>query len=252
MKIARRDAANTTRAGSPQEPEKLPNGIVRVKLENTYARFGIVALRNPLFLATDADALPSFQQHIVFQGATPINFANPGATTVAAPNKVGAVDLARFAIVQQPGTNGHIVPAMLEGVSVCKIDILHDHHPYADIVHNDRTKLASDFIGSAEILYKEGGEETTGEKWCIVRLGSPTWPTYIGKADANIGTGSTGTVSVWYFDQNSLLWVDSGANITNCRNRSFPVFTNQWVSVSWVRGYFGYRWTPIVTPQECA
>ena len=58
--------------------------------------------------------------------------------------------------------------AVIDGLSVVKIDVQHADHEFAVIVDGQSTKLESAVSGAVQIIYKESG---TGGKWAVVRIG---------------------------------------------------------------------------------
>lgn len=71
-------------------------------------------------------------------------------------------------IAQQPLRDGEIGPAVIDGVTHCKIDVQHADDRWAGPIDDDTGNLISGY-GSARILYKESG---TGDKWAVVQLGA--------------------------------------------------------------------------------
>lgn len=67
--------------------------------------------------------------------------------------------------------------------------------------------------------------------------------TYIGKADANINKGASGTVSIWIGTPGSES--DSTVNISSCYNRTANIASGAWVTVQFMNGH------PYVAKLEC-
>lgn len=67
--------------------------------------------------------------------------------------------------------------------------------------------------------------------------------TYIGKADAGINKGASGTVSIWIGTPGSES--DSTVNISSCYNRTANISSGNWVTVQFINGH------PYVAKLEC-
>jgi hypothetical protein len=103
-------------------------------------------------------------------------------------------EVGKFAVLLEPAGEGKIVRALLHGVVVCRVNIIHEKHWRADVA-DGTARLTSNWYGGAEILWKESG---TGDKWAVVRLGSFFSGPFKGVSAVNIPVGGSGTVTVWY------------------------------------------------------
>jgi len=143
------------------------------------ARYDILCLDGVVFSPSDNQS--AFLEQPVFKGVTP---------TLA---KAGL-----FAMLLEPaGSSGssRYAVAAVSGNWVANVDIDHEDHRYADVVASSY-RLTSNWYGGAEIIYKPTG---TGDKYCIVRLGS----FFAGPIDCvisetgGITAGSSGDVDIW-------------------------------------------------------
>lgn len=77
-----------------------------------------------------------------------------------------------FAILQSPAKNNAIVPAVMSGITLVKVNVTDSSHKFANAIDGDYTKLLSQAAaGPAEILWTSGA---TGTVWALVRLnGTP-------------------------------------------------------------------------------
>ena len=112
-------------------------------------RYSVLGISGVAFSATD----DGFKQRVVFTGVTPATSSHEG----------------KFAILAAPIDNGSIGPAVVDGSTICQVNITDTSHKYAEIANNDSAKLVSAEEGSAQILWAESG---TGTKWVVVRLGN--------------------------------------------------------------------------------
>jgi len=163
---AARDFQSRTRGlGQKGTPACRRPGIVPVK-NNTGSdcdRFAVLGVDAPIFTPSDSEA--SFKNQTAFKGVIP-----------------SAVHAGRFVVLLEPLAAGAIGQACASGVCPVKIDVADADHQFADVRNGCATALASTQAGVASILWKESG---TGEKWAIVRIGSPTSATLWGKATSN-------------------------------------------------------------------
>lgn len=144
-----------------------------------------------------------------------------------------------FFVMLTPCKPGQIAFAMVSGVTCVKINIVHSAHDRADLT--TLANLVSGFAGSAEILWKESG---TGVKWAIIRWPILDYGVILATADANITTGSSGTVSVY---RNG---ADSGANETawlTWMHGGQLISANKQLKAEWFKDQ--RKW--IITGAEC-
>ena len=175
-------------------------GIVLVANESGYdrERFDVLGISN-VFPGPD-DNLPAFENGPVLDGITP-----------DIDDHVG-----KFAILQEPAVDEAIVPAVVSGVTVAKVDITDEDHGFAEIEDAEAGNLISGNSGLATILWKESG---TGVKWAVIRIGggdgvSMKW----GKLDAAMDgddPDGTVTVSIWDWNSGGTAWEDTGDNQTD-------------------------------------
>ena len=102
-------------------------------------------------------------------------------------------DTSGGAVLAEPLEDGKIGKAFIAGVVACQISVTNEFLKWCDL-DDGSYRLHTKPEGSHEILYKQSG---TGLKYAYVRLGIPRDVEVAGKADSDITTGSTGTVSMW-------------------------------------------------------
>jgi hypothetical protein len=155
------DAALAHREGGSSLRSRPPHGrasradhaatiLVRNDSGGDIPRFGVLGLDGPII--EPGDNLASFQNQPAFSGSTPAAGTHEG----------------RFALVQQPLASGAIGPAIVDGLSVARVNVADASHTYADIADGDATQLLSSAAGSARILWAAPG---TGTQWALVSLG---------------------------------------------------------------------------------
>ncbi len=152
--LAHREAASSLRSRAPHGRASRPDHAATILVRNDSGadipRFGILGLDSPV-IGPD-DNLASFQNQPAFSGSTPAAGTHEG----------------RFAVVQQPLASGAIGPAVVDGLSVARINVADASHTYADVADGDATQLLSSAAGSARILWIASG---TGTQWALVSLG---------------------------------------------------------------------------------
>lgn len=168
---SRFDPLSTTRSSA----------LVRV-LNDTGAgldRCSVVGLDGPVFTPTDSE--DAFLREVAFRGVTPTVADHSG----------------RFAVLLEPIAPDTIGRAWVAGVCPVKVDVIDEAHGYADVTDGDGTKLTSSHIGTAQILWFEGGEVygpyDTGEQWAIVRLGCRPGDVAIGQVTSTISKATSAT-----------------------------------------------------------
>ena len=168
-------------------------GTVQVQNDSgaDVGRFGVLGIDGPV-IGPD-DNLVEFQGRLTLSGVTPVAGMHDG----------------RFVILLDPLGAGRIGRACASGLTVARVDVSDVSHGYADIDDGDASHLASGDSGAAAILWKEAG---TGEKWAVVKLGSPDGTV------ANFSTmlhisGDAGQPGGAWFDMPSYLGIDLDAGI---------------------------------------
>jgi len=148
-------------AGPPGAPR--PAGTVTVKNDSglNVVRFGVLGVTGLLY--GPDDSLDGFKNRPVLLGDTPT------------ADHAGA-----FVVLLQPLTSGGIGLGVVAGVVIVKVNVTDAEHEYADVEDGSAVRLASAVVGSAQILWAEGG---TGEQWAVVRLSGPP---RLGTADSPV------------------------------------------------------------------
>ena len=125
-----------------------------------------VSIYNPL-----GNALPAFSIVELDGAATPLDDENALALKFPAfkcKTPSGSAGK-RIAVLQQSAQPNEIVPAIICGVTACRLKVSSDSHGTAAVKPNESGYLVSSSSGSIPILHKEGG---TGEVWAYVLLGA--------------------------------------------------------------------------------
>ena len=112
------------------------------------SQYEILGISGIVFAATD----DGFKQRVVLTGVTPAMGSHEG----------------KFAVLAEPIGDGDIGPAVVDGVTICQVNITDADHEYADIADGDAAKLVSAKSGPVQIIWIESG---TGTKWAVVRIG---------------------------------------------------------------------------------
>lgn len=157
------DAAQAHRAGSSSFLSRPPHGrasrvdhtatiLVRNDSGSDIPRFGVLGLDSPII--EPDDNLASFQNQPAFSGSNPAAGTHEG----------------RFAVVQQPLASGAIGTAIVDGLSVARVNVADASHAYADIADGDASQLLSSAAGSARILWPAPASGP-GTQWALVSLG---------------------------------------------------------------------------------
>jgi len=133
------------------------------------SRYDILGVSGVVFAATD----DGFKQRIVLTGVTPAAGSHEG----------------KFAVLAEPIGDGDIGPAIVDGVTICQVNITDASHEYADIANGDAAKLVSAKSGPVQIIWIESG---TGTKWAVVRIG-PKLPAPEGFWAQLTGSSADGT-----------------------------------------------------------
>jgi hypothetical protein len=137
---------------------------------------------------------------------TPTENANEfrNTPTLTGGTPTTASHLGKFVITLEPISTGKIGRCLLSGICPVQINMLTAGVLWADVKDSDGTKLQSNPLGSAQILYVESG---TGAKWALVRLGvkrAGVVPVLVKQNGGSDGTyddaTNTGTVAAWEYD----------------------------------------------------
>jgi hypothetical protein len=140
-----------------QKPHKVirPQGIVHVRNNSGFAvdRFDVLGLDEAAYDPLVAAEHELFKFRVLFEGVTPVSGSHEG----------------RFGILKQDLQPGEIGEALVDGVTVCTVNVQDVAQEYCDINDDDRVDLLTAWGGSARILWKEAG---TGQRWAIVHLGA--------------------------------------------------------------------------------
>lgn len=116
-------------------------------------RFDVLGISGPVFdPGSDAEA---FKNYPAMTGVTPAEDDHQG----------------KFVILLEPVLAGKLVRAVAAGVVPARVDVPDEDYPYrlADITDGSAANLTAAKVGSAAILWREGG---TGVQWALVRLGN--------------------------------------------------------------------------------
>lgn len=146
----------------------------------------------------------------------------------------------RHAILTEPIPDDAIGNAQIGGVCLATVTVGDVGHTHARPVAG-AYKLTSDMGGPIELVSTPDG---TGDKELFVRL-AVSIPVLLGKADAAINKGSSGTVSIWTGASGSES--DTGINVSNVKNRFSDVASGKWVALTWT-GLYGF---PYLMAKEC-
>ena len=148
-----------------------------------------------------------------------------------------APTMGAFALAQREGPVGYFVEADALGIVQCKLFVPTDGDWIARAdVDTDATRLRAQPNGSAQILWKDTGTNTTVD--AIVRIGNPQNVQLTAVADGVIPAGGTGNVKVWQSGADTnfpitgveLQWMDGGQDISSGKEVLicwFP-FENVW------------------------
>lgn len=176
---------------------------------NENERGDIRSIETPAILPSESDG--DFEQRMILSGDDPV--------------------LGKFGVLLEAG-NDQLAKIAMTGVVAVELFVPTDGDwiDRADVDTTDSTRLKADPAGSAQILWQESGTNTTVN--AIVRLGTPTYLQYPGKADGAITAGtSTGEVTV--FDNG----VTTNYNIENVHldwmHMSQDITTGKEVMVGW-------------------
>lgn len=188
--------------GGPRPDPTDLNASTRVYVRNDTGTdldtFAVLKLGDPIFDITSEEERLAFRKVPVFPGTA------PAATTD------------QFAILAEPvgaaRTDGFkfTVPAVVQGVTPCKIQVSDSGHGYATPSGSYTDRLASAANGPARILWKESG---TGTKWAVVNLDGQ-------QSAGSIGV-DTDTFTSTFDITSDDTWTDTGLEITTSSAGSY-------------------------------
>jgi len=146
------DAAKATQArrnaiGRPTSPSRGTPIMIRIDSGGNLSQYEILGISGMVFAPAD----DGFKPRIILTGDTPATGSHEG----------------KFAVLTSSLPDGDMGPAVVDGVTLCQVNIMDADHEYADITNADSAKLTSAAIGPAQIIWAETG---TGTKWAVVRL----------------------------------------------------------------------------------
>lgn len=218
LRLVRASKQAATKFGAQSIDEQGVTAWIKNTTASKVPAFGVLAIDAPI-IAPDTDssstATVGFRSRIAFNGIAP-------STSVPHYGK--------FAVLQEPCPAGFMVPAVIAGITHCKLNINDADDCAAEITNGQTSYLNSQQHGSARILWKESGTGT--DKWATVLVGS--WVgAMLGKTDAAIAKGASGTVSIWSGVEGSE--ADTGVNVT-AYNRFANVAITKWVLVVSIQG----------------
>jgi len=143
--------------------------LIRNDSGSDCGQYGILGISGCVFSPAD----DGFKQRLALTGVTPATGAHEG----------------KFAILAEPIAYQSIGPAIIDGTTICQVNITDASHEYADITDGDAAKLASAKSGPVQIIWSESG---TGVKWAVVRIG-PKPPVTTGFWAKLTGSSADGT-----------------------------------------------------------
>jgi hypothetical protein len=158
---------------------------------NDLEEFQVAALKNPTFNPTD----------------NPRDFRRRSVEL----RKPIAEDFGKFVVLAEDIPNGKMGFAYDHITIPCKVNITNQYHGYCDI-KVDEYELTSSFHGTAQILWSES---TTGtDVYSLIRIGVPRNVILLGKANAEVPPGGSGTVSIYHNET-----TDTGDDISNVQHQ---------------------------------
>jgi hypothetical protein len=142
------------------------SGIVLVKNASgeDRERFHVLGIKETII--TPSDNEDEFKNKVALSGETPTEEDHRG----------------KFVVLLEPLKTDAIGMGMALGLCPVKITVENEDHAFADVNDGKAATLKSASTGAAQILWKEDG---TGEKWAVVRLGTPPGLPPIYKATAD-------------------------------------------------------------------
>lgn len=185
---------------------------------------GVLAMQQPQHETTDDDWLVQLFETPQFKGIVPTSSY-----------------YGKWAVLQEPAPyeSGNPRPlhwAIVSGVCWANVNI-QDTEDVA-VEHNNATnELVTQMYGSARILWKPSG---TGTGNIALILMGDAVTQMVGKTDAAISQGASGTVSIW----TGFNGTDTGVNVT-AFNSFGNIAITKWVHVHWTNGTLG------ITAAQC-
>jgi len=181
--------------GIPTVPH---NCVVRLYSESIddRDRYDILGVGNVAPLFDPGSYEESFKNYPIMKGYLPAAFNHEG----------------KFAVLLEPVKWKGIARAVYSGVVPVRLDVPDADYDYcrAEITDNEAGYLTAVRLGSAAILWREGG---TGVQWAIVRLGDMVEP-YAFPITLTQTGGSVGPPSTWtYSVQDAVYGRAMGTNI---------------------------------------
>jgi hypothetical protein len=174
--------------------------LVRNDSGSDIDRLAVLGISQPVI--TPSSNIHEFEFNFAFSGVTPEE-----------------THRGNLAVTSEPIAAGKIGRAYIDGIVVCRVEVSHEIIMRADVGPGDSTKLDASLIGAWQILWKESG---TGTKWAIVRIAPPSDVNLVGKTNAAITAGASGSVSIWLNDEDSgidmtasLKWFHGGQDISS-------------------------------------
>lgn len=168
---------------------------------------------------------------ILSPASDPIDFLNTHLFTGALPTTASYWN--KPAVLLEDIPAGYIGQALVSGVTAVSLVVDNVNHRWADVTNNSTDTLTSYATGSVRIL---STLSATGTQWALVQLGHCFKGTLLGKADATITDGTSGTVSVWH-SSTSGTEADSTYNIT-VKFLGAGAAGGQWCAIEEVDGYY--------------
>ncbi|NLY01516.1 MAG: hypothetical protein GXY83_35945 [Rhodopirellula sp.] len=199
------------------------HGIVLVRNDSgaDRDRFDVLGVSGPVFdPATDPEA---FKNYPAMTGVTPTEADHRG----------------KFVVLLEPVPAGKLARAVAAGVVPARVDVPDEDYPYrlADITDGSAANLTAAKIGSAAILWREGG---IGVQWALVRLANLPEPTLfpVNLTQTGGSQGTTTTPASWTYSV-----IDPVTGETLATNVNPTVSPHKWKrpSAGWmITATFGY------------
>ncbi len=199
------------------------NGIILIRNDSgaDRDRFDVLGVSGPVFdPATDPEA---FKNYPAMTGVTPTEDDHRG----------------KFVVLLEPVPTGKLARAVAAGVVPARVDMPDEDYPYrlADITDGSAANLTATKIGSAAILWREGG---IGVQWALARLANLPEPTLfpVNLTQTGGSQGTTTTPASWTYSV-----IDPVTGETLATNVNPTVSPHKWKrpSAGWmIKATFGY------------